>query len=641
MAKMTIYRITISMLIISMLTTVLACGGGGDSSTPASDNPESASTASEANTQNTSASATSFMESVQAQKISDISHTVFEEERIPAIEEIVCQGFTLGLVDENSNQLNPNVPAYALSLYPEDVAAHAAMVSGGNYRTVGYVVHTLVETEVVLASTDEVITLEDFLLDLQAYVDWSFANPDDPESNLGLLIGSGCELEVPTSAPTIDGDTMISPLASLMMMSDILLGIEEESPTQNEDDVISKVLSVFSDDAYAEKSKDIKGFITRIKPLMGELLELVDSDKWKKRAIQILTMFESNNRFAVRMVEKNSIDAWDASYDGVAHVIDLNTVNSPEDIYAFLIVYSQQTNDAPFEVVKGVPASFDFVLTSPNAELGDPLYDDADAQLIISSGLEKNSKIGFGGSRAIVESKMKAEGSTHAITSLKATKLSSEIRTAALLASATIETRLDKVEWYKKLLLSKILGMDIDEIDDLVKSIKPAPWVCSVRMIDGDLEFIRVYHDEDKNIVHYQGYHLNGDRHGRWVFYYEDGDISAENNYKEGKLDGTKTVYYSNPPNTVNCRAEYKDGELIWEKCYLTTGQKSSETTPDGTFVDYNWDEFVTKKCFDTPEGRKCLKYCGDHTETICDEYMLDDYGYPINEGDGCDTMCD
>ncbi|MFC2027710.1 hypothetical protein ACFLU3_03375 [Chloroflexota bacterium] len=505
MIKMLGYKITILLLIVSMLTPVLACGGGGGS-TPTPNDPESTSSATAGNPQ-----------SIQAQQISTIGQSNSEEERIPAIEEVVRQGFTLGLVDENGNQLNPNIPAGSLSLTFEDVAAHAVMIPGGNYRTIGYVVDSMAEEGIVLASNEEVISLEDFLPDLQNYVDWSFDNPDDPKSGLGLLIGSGHELEVPDSAPTIEVETLISPLASLMMMADILLGVEEVSP-QNDDDIVSEIISFFTDDAYAddedEKPKDIKGLITKIKPLMGAMLKLVKSKEWKERANQLLATLEMNNRFMVRMVDRESVDY--GNFTGWASIIELNSTHIPELIGALLILPKQKSGGSNFEVVQGMPASFTFALTSPGYQIGLPLYPDADAQLLITDGFEKNTSLTSDSYRATIESEMKASQATGTFTEVVATKLSSETRTAILLASAKIETRLDKIGYLKQLALAGILGMKIDEIDALVATVKPAPWICLVKMkSQAGLECGKKYHSDDNKTVWWEGCTLYGENHGK------------------------------------------------------------------------------------------------------------------------------
>ena len=39
----------------------------------------------------------------------------------------------------------------------------------------------------------------------------------------------------------------------------------------------------------------------------------------------------------------------------------------------------------------------------------------------------------------------------------------------------------------------------------------------------------------------------NGQREGKWTYYYDDGKtIKAEENYKQGKMDGVRTAYYEN-----------------------------------------------------------------------------------------------
>ena len=635
MIKMLGYKITILLLIVSMLTSVLACGGGG-SSTPTSDiNPESTSSATSGN-----------LESAQAQQISAIGQSNTEEERKPAIEEVVRQGFTLGLVDENGNQLNPNIPADSLSLTPEDVAAHAVMIPGGNYRTIGYVVDSLAEEGIVLTSTEEVISLEDFLPDLQDYVDWSFDNPDDPKSSLGLLIGSGHELEVPDSAPTIEGETLISPLASLMIMADILLGVEESLPEEANDDIVSEIISFFTDDAYAddedEKPKDIKGLVTKIKSVMGKLTGFLPSDKWKQSAGKLLATLEFNNRFMVRMVDRHSTDEWGGgSFSGWASIIELNTTHIPELIGALIIVPKQKSGGANFEVVIGMPASFTFALTSPGYQIGLPLYPDADAQLLVAKGFEKNTSQTSDGYRATIESQMKASKATEAFTEVEATKLSSETRTAILLASATIETRLNKLSKNKQFAISYILGMTATEIDALVATVKPAPWICLVKMkSQAGLECGKKYHSDDNKIVWWEGCTLYGENHGKCRYYYEDGDIHSEGTYDNGKKDGFYTTYYSRPAGTVNCEAEYEDDELLWEKCYSIDGQVLSEINADGSGKNYYWSGRVQTECNYTSSGAECRTYCDNEAHTLCGEYELDEYGDDIKMRDDCDTMC-
>ncbi|MBT4511096.1 MAG: hypothetical protein HOC20_02630, partial [Chloroflexi bacterium] len=482
-----------------------------------------------------------------------------------------------------------------------------------------------------------------FLPDLQDYVDWSFDNPDDPKSSLGLLIGSGHELKTPDSAPTIEGETLISPIAGLMMMGDILLGVEESLPDESNDGIVSNLISLFADDAYAsdelKEPKDIKGLITRIKPIMGALTKLLPSDKWKERAKQLVATLELNNRFMVRMVDRESVDY--GNFAGWASIIELNSTHIPELIGALLILPKQKSEGANFEVVQGMPASFTFALTSPGYQIGLPLYPDADAQLLTTGGFEKNTSLTSDGYRATIESEMKASQATGAFTEVVATKLSSETRTAILLASAKIETRLDKVGYWKQLALTGILGMKIDEIDALVATVKPAPWICLVKMkSQAGLECGKKYHSADNKTVWWEGCTLYGENHGKCRYYYEDGDIHSEGTYDNGKKDGFYTTYYSRPAGTVNCEAEYEDDELLWEKCYSIKGQVLSEINADGSGKNYYWSGRVQTECNYTSSGAECRTYCDNEAHTLCGEYELDEYGDDVNVRDDCDTMC-
>lgn len=154
-------------------------------------------------------------------------------------------------MDIDGNQLNPNVPENARSLGPISVATYSAMDTGIHYRTIEYVVGFLADAGVELESTGSVITVEDFPPDLQAYVNWAFDHPNDLTAALGLMLASGPGMEIPDSAPIMTGSFTISPLCSLMLMGDILIGIEAE-----EQEPAAKKGSWFADTAYADTSRD-------------------------------------------------------------------------------------------------------------------------------------------------------------------------------------------------------------------------------------------------------------------------------------------------------------------------------------------------------------------------------------------------
>ncbi|NQT74447.1 MAG: hypothetical protein HQ553_17040 [Chloroflexi bacterium] len=633
MTKILGYKVPILVLIFSMLTSVLACGGGGSSS-PTSDEQQVTPTVTGGG-----------LETVRAKQITAIGQSNTEDNRKPAIEVVVRHGFTLGMIDENGNQLNSNIPVDSLSLTPEDVAAHAAMIPGGNYRTVNYVVDSLAEEGVVLASTDETITLDDFLPDLQDYVDWSFANPNDPKSGLGLLIGSGHEFQVPESAPTISGETMISPLASLMMMGDILLGIEELMP-QEGDGIISKIISIFADDAHAsdelEKPKDIKGLITNIKPRLGALLKLLPSDEWEKRAKQLLSTLEFNNRFVVRVMDQESINLQEKEFLDWTRVLQIHRVGYQHKFAAILALPSEKSINA-VEVMKGVPAIFTFTLISPGSQIGLTLFPDADAQLMAVKDFKDETTIGFEGYRATVASKMQASRSTLAFGSIEATRLPSEARTALLLASATIETRLDEVGFLKQTALTAVLGMSIDEINALVKIIKPAPWICAVVLesLEG-LECGKVpFSKAAGGGISWEGCKLDGLNHGLCKYYYEDGSLHSEGYYDKGEMDGIHTSYYKS--GAKNCEGNYINDELEWEKCYYIEGTLWSEIQywdSNGSGKTYYRSGRTSAECGYSDSGGECLSYCDNDAKTLCGENTFDEYGDDIKVKDDCDTVC-
>ena len=146
-------------------------------------------------------------QSVSGKLVTAIAGVATEEAHQQAIEEVVSQGFSLGLVDDDGKQLNHNVPENAVSLSPVSVGTYAMMEIGGHYRTVEYVVDFLADAGIELESTGSIITVKDFLPDLQAYVNWSFENPDEPTSALGIMIASGQDLVVPDSPPILSGST--------------------------------------------------------------------------------------------------------------------------------------------------------------------------------------------------------------------------------------------------------------------------------------------------------------------------------------------------------------------------------------------------------------------------------------------------
>jgi antitoxin component YwqK of YwqJK toxin-antitoxin module len=76
------------------------------------------------------------------------------------------------------------------------------------------------------------------------------------------------------------------------------------------------------------------------------------------------------------------------------------------------------------------------------------------------------------------------------------------------------------------------------------------------------------YHDNGQ--LSYKGTYKNGKTEGPWVFYNEDGQLSSKGNWKDGKRDGHWVGYN-------------RDGQIEWRRTYKN-GVK------DGPWVGYNKD---------------------------------------------------
>ena len=79
--------------------------------------------------------------------------------------------------------------------------------------------------------------------------------------------------------------------------------------------------------------------------------------------------------------------------------------------------------------------------------------------------------------------------------------------------------------------------------------------------------------------------------------YYEGGQISSEENFKDGKEDCKYTFYWEN--GEIRGEENYKDGKLDGKRTlYHKNGQKEwEETYKDGELIEATlWDEDGTKK---------------------------------------------
>jgi len=327
------------------------------------------------------------------QAIDALERAEDQEEAKAAIGDIVSQGHSLGLVDEEGNQLNPNVSGEdVISLTPDDVAVYAMTSGGEHYRTLDHVVAYVADIGMTLESTGRPITTTDLLPDLQAYVDWCFTHPDDPKSTLGLLLAAGPELQVPDSAPQMAGNTPISPLAGMLLLADLLVGLEQE---------VTQVNASLPEGAHLasrrgmspRQDKDtlirVKGLITRIEGLANNTFvgiaaaayDFLNKDaKTEKQlasareylgAVRVLIgHYEFCDHLAVRIVHPDGNRANTVTLEKRGDTIPLES--------KVVAVYGKTE-----QVVQQIPFAYTFrLLSNPTPPTQYTLHADADAVLV-------------------------------------------------------------------------------------------------------------------------------------------------------------------------------------------------------------------------------------------------------------------
>lgn len=469
--------------ILLVLSVLSACGGDGNG-----DNTR------------TGSFNESLSQSYSGQLVTAIAEAETEKERQQAIDDIVSQGFSLGLVDAEGKQLNPNVPENAVSLSLISMANYSMMDTGSHYRTVEYVVGFLADAGVELESTGALINVEDFLPDLQEYVEWSFDHPNDPASALGLMIASGQGMAVPDSPPIITGKTTLSPLVSLLMMGDILIGIE----TEKEKPIAGKG-DWFVGKAYADTDRDkviesIRGLITTIKGIT--IVKTLLPDK----AQSIMAAFEACDRLSVRMWEVPDASTGEENWINnlstklpVAKNFKLEKDKTESITILGGVGIMSGASGTPPETVQGVETLYFFQLLSPDEEgTGVPLYDDVDAEL---NGFKNGALGNYTYSSDLNGHLLAALGKGNAPFVLDVKNMSNpKTRKAVLHASAEISAPEDLYSIAEQALIEKLglkegsftamvamapLGTlpweDINETLTLLnRDFQPTPWMCTV-----------------------------------------------------------------------------------------------------------------------------------------------------------------
>jgi hypothetical protein len=439
---------------------------------------------------------------------SDIAAAKNSAERQEAVQTVIKECRSLGVVDQSGKQLNPNVAADAISLTPQDIASLSYFIEIGHYRTLGSVVDFLAEAGVVLSSTGKVITWNDFLPDLQKYIQWSYNNRKDPDSTLGLLVASGPKVEAPATQISLEPTTQISPMAALLMLGDILVGVPQPEKQSS---------GIFIRRAYAadtdvqQTAQRILGLMTSVEKILkpaeatldffrsaaGKLGWTDPGEAAKPTQLKIPDMakkligaFAAGNHFGVRILEVRPVpaDNWPT-----VKSIELQREGQTESLAlaVCLIPPGGSSDTASLEVLNQVPVMYKVTLVSPGLVSGD-LYPDADVTLSSASAF---AKTGANGHILDVAGKgITGNESWLATVVLTANKLdNNEDRTAILHVSASILAG-DLAREYEK--YSKEYGTYIsalnltpEDLQDIFKVMKTAinvsPTIAAIRLVGG------------------------------------------------------------------------------------------------------------------------------------------------------------
>ena len=478
-------RLTMSivqlLLICLLALSVFGCGSAPDTSVPG----------------------TSGLVGEIAELIMDISGADSTVEREEAVQEVISRGSSLGLIDEDGRQVNPNVSEDAISLTPDDITALAYFVEIGHYRTLGSIIDYLAEAGVTLSSTGRIVTFNDLLPDLQKYVYWSFDNADDADSQLGIMLASGPSLETPASPPAIEPTTQISPMAAILMLGDILVGVEDRTAEGVSGNWFIGVAHAAD---LQETAKRILGLITEVEKLLkpaevtvdffkkaGETLGWVEPStepaielKIPDVAKKLIGAFAAGNHFAVRVKTSTSMSAADLS---VAKSIELDATGDSTTLFLSVELIGSGKNQG--SITGDIPILYTLRLLSPNESgSGVPLYPDADAILSPAGGITTTGANGH-----IMDIAGKGM-ELPAIAYIEASKLDNkEKRIAVLYASATILTGdlAAEYEKYTKQYASAIsaAGLKPEEVREMFSIMKTAvtvsPWMVNV-ILTGGLE---------------------------------------------------------------------------------------------------------------------------------------------------------
>jgi hypothetical protein len=355
----------------------------------------------------------------QMQLINNIGAATNDMERTTALQKVVAAGYSLGITDAKGNQLNSNIAPDAVSLASGDIAALNYLTAEGQGRIIGSVVDYLAGAGVVLTSTKKLITFNDFQPDLQKYINWSFQNPKDPKAVLGMLLSSGADMKTPASPPVFTENTIISPTASMMMLADILLGVQAPAKPSSR--------GLFRKAVYAADVKDtaiaIQGLLTIVEPVLEK-----NGISIPEYAKKLIASFAAGNNFAVRIVDTLSLVNRSPV---VVRQVQLGAQKGQTRALAVVVVLVPSG-----EILQEIPVNFSINLLSSASGGGGAaanLYPDADA-ILYTEGVR--ASIELNGHRMGIVGK--EPGSPAAFAVVRGLVENKEPRTALLYAMATI-----------------------------------------------------------------------------------------------------------------------------------------------------------------------------------------------------------
>ena len=141
---------------------------------------------------------------------------------------------------------------------------------------------------------------------------------------------------------------------------------------------------------------------------------------------------------------------------------------------------------------------------------------------------------------------------------------------------------------------SGVIGMGV--LDGGIVTLTNAFEKVLVNGMDNEvLVFGRTFYENGQ--IRSEGNYNDGEKDGKWIQYYENGQIKWKGNYKGGKEEGKTTSYYkSGQIDSVGikfCCSSWgnysiKVGKWIW---YYENGQIKKEKNYDGEENDYYDDE--------------------------------------------------